>query len=137
MAAHLRWANLGYAVEEDHFVARAGFWSRRTQVVPFYRTQTIAEQATIFQRRRDLASVVVDTAGTHGWSAPSAPDIDARRASDLRETLEARLQAALRARRDTVESAVQRIDSDTSGEVDSDTPDDRGGHDHGDERPPE
>ncbi|KAB7518669.1 PH domain-containing protein [Halosegnis rubeus] len=137
VAAHLRWANLGYAVEEDHFVARAGFWSRRTQVVPFYRTQTIAEQATIFQRRRDLASVVVDTAGTHGWSAPSAPDIDARRASDLRETLEARLQAALRARRDTVESAVQRIDSDTSGEVDSDTPDGRGGHDHGDERPPE
>ncbi|RNJ26144.1 PH domain-containing protein [Halosegnis longus] len=112
VAAHLKWANLGYAVGEDHFVARAGFWSRRTQVVPFYRIQTVAEQATIFQRRRDLASVVVDTAGTHGWSAPSAPDIDADRASDLRETLEARLQAALRARRDTVESAVRRVDTE-------------------------
>ncbi|MDZ7745620.1 MAG: PH domain-containing protein [Halobacteriales archaeon] len=119
VAAHLKWANIGYALTDDHFVARAGFWSRRTQAVPFYRIQTLAEQATIFQRRRELATVAVDTAGTHGWSAPSAPDIDARDATDLRETLEARLQASLRTRRDEVESAVTEVGADDRDEIDA------------------
>ena len=34
VAAHLKWANLGYALREDHVVTRTGFWSRQTKVVP-------------------------------------------------------------------------------------------------------
>ncbi|MFC7236563.1 PH domain-containing protein, partial [Halosegnis marinus] len=33
VAAHLKSGDLGYALGEDHFVAREGFWTRRTRVV--------------------------------------------------------------------------------------------------------
>ncbi|PSP38508.1 hypothetical protein BRC71_07560 [Halobacteriales archaeon QH_7_65_31] len=111
VAAHLRWKNLGYAVGDDHFVARAGFWSRRTQVVPFYRIQTLAQQATVFQRRRDLATIAADTAGGHGWTTPRAVDIDAETATTLRETLDTRLQRALRDRRGDRNGRDERDDS--------------------------
>lgn len=100
-AAHLKWRNLGYALLDDHVVTRAGFWTRTTRVVPYYRVQTVVERATVFQRRRRLASVVVDTAGTGGLTGgdATAVDIDADRAAALRETLDDRLQDALVARR--------------------------------------
>lgn len=97
VGAHLKWRNLGYATCEDHFVAREGFWSRTTRVVPYYRVQTVIESATVFQRRRDLATVVVDTAGSGGLtgSGARALDIDADAATDLRASVEAKLQDAL------------------------------------------
>jgi putative membrane protein len=97
LGAHLKWMNLGYAVLEDHFVARSGFWTRQTQIVPYYRVQTVIESANVLQRRRHLATVVVDTAGSSGLtgSDPRALDIDADHASQLRKTVENRLQTAL------------------------------------------
>jgi putative membrane protein len=97
VGAHLKWRNLGYAVLDDHFVARGGFWSRETRLVPYYRVQTVIESATVFQRRRDLATLVVDTAGSGGLTGSDARalDIDAERAAELRETVEERLQRAL------------------------------------------
>jgi putative membrane protein len=101
LAAHLKWRNLGFAVLDDHVVLRSGFWSRDTTVVPYYRVQTVVESQTVFQRRRDLATVVVDTAGSRGLTSgdPQALDIEAGRASELRETVADRLQASLRTRR--------------------------------------
>jgi len=101
VAAHLKWANLGYALTDDHFVAREGFWTRTTRVVPYYRVQTLVESATVFQRRRDLATLVVDTAGSQGFGANDARalDIDVSRANELRRTLEERFQTALVATR--------------------------------------
>jgi putative membrane protein len=97
VAAHLKWANLGYAVTDDHFVAREGFWTRRTRVVPYYRVQTLVNSATVFQRRRDLATLVVDTAGSQGFGATDARalDADAERARELGAELERRFDAAL------------------------------------------
>jgi putative membrane protein len=97
IAAHLKWANLGYALAENHFVAREGFWTRTTRVVPYYRVQTLVESATVFQRRRDLATLVVDTAGSQGFGTNDARalDIDAERASELRRELDGRFQSAL------------------------------------------
>lgn len=97
VGAHLKWKNLGYALLEDHFVARGGFWSRETRVVPYYRVQTVIESATVFQRRRDLATLVADTAGSGGLTGSDARalDIDADRAAELRGTIEERLQRAL------------------------------------------
>jgi putative membrane protein len=101
LAAHLKWRNLGFAVLDDHVVLRSGFWSRETTVVPYYRVQTVVETESLFQRRRDLATVVVDTAGSRGLTSgdPHALDIEASRADDLRETVADRLQASLRTRR--------------------------------------
>jgi len=55
----------------------------------------------VFQRRRGLASLVVDTAGSSGLTnrQPRALDIDAERAADLRETVADRLQTAVQRRR--------------------------------------
>lgn len=97
VAAHLKWSHLGYALGEDHVVVRHGFWRRRTHIVPYYRLQTIIGEATIFQRRRDLASLVADTASsaTISRSAPTAYDLDADTVSDLQTELRDRLQEHL------------------------------------------
>ncbi|MFB6206810.1 MAG: PH domain-containing protein [Haloglomus sp.] len=101
VGAHLKWRNLGFAVLDDHVVLREGFWSRETTVVPYYRVQTVVESQSVFQRRRDLATVVVDTAVSRGLTGgdPRALDIEAARADDLRETVADRLQASLSTRR--------------------------------------
>ena len=98
VAAHLKWRNRGYAVGEDHVLTRNGFWSRTTKVVPYYRVQTVIQTQTVFQRRRRLATVVIDTASSAGGVA-AAVDVDAERARDLRETVGEELQANLAQRR--------------------------------------
>jgi putative membrane protein len=102
VAAHLKWANLGYALTDDHFIAREGFWTRRTRVVPYYRVQTLVHSASVFQRRRELATLVVDTAGSQGLGATDARalDADAERARELGAELERRFDAALAESRD-------------------------------------
>lgn len=97
VGAHLRWRNLAYAVCEDHLLTRTGFWSRETRVVPYYRIQTVVHSQTVFQRRRNLATVLVDTAGGGGITGSDARaiDIDADAAADLRETVHDRLQDSL------------------------------------------
>jgi len=96
-AAHLKWANLGYYHDEDYVVTRSGFWTRRTTIVPYYRVQTVAESQTVFQRRRDLGTLVVDTASSGGfWGGNAvALDIDAGTARSLREEVHERFQTAL------------------------------------------
>ncbi len=115
VAAHLKWVNLGYDVQPEYVVLREGFWTRTITVVPYYRVQTVVESRTVFQRRRDLATLVVDTAGSSGLTGgqPRALDIDADRAAELRETVADRLQASLVRRREA--RRRERIRSIESG----------------------
>lgn len=96
-AAHLKWANLGYHVGDDHVVTRKGFWVRKTTVVPYHRVQTVLRSRTIFQRRRSLGTLVVDTAAGGGLRGSDAValDIDADTAGDLLVDLDERLHDAL------------------------------------------
>lgn len=96
-AAHLKWRNLGYALTEDHVVTRHGFWRRTTKIVPYHRVQTVADSQTIFQRRRSLATLHVDVAGSRSLVSDDskAVDIDAERAAALRETIAERLLDAV------------------------------------------
>jgi putative membrane protein len=102
VAAHLKWVNLGYDLQEEYIVLREGFWTRTITVVPYYRVQTVLDSQSVFQRRRRLATLVVDTAGSSGLTSgqPRALDIDAETARDLRESVADRLQAALARRRE-------------------------------------
>jgi putative membrane protein len=68
--------NRGYDLGDDHVVAQAGFWKRRTRVVPYHRVQTLIRRQTVFQRRWNLTSVVFDTAGSRSLSAGDAAAID-------------------------------------------------------------
>ncbi|MEF8881543.1 MAG: PH domain-containing protein [Halapricum sp.] len=108
VAAHLKWTHRGYRLEDDHVITRNGFWSRRITVIPTYRIQTLVTSETVFQRRRDLATLVVDTAGTYSLMGDDAKavDIDVAAAERLREELEGDLQEAI------VEYRRQRRESD-------------------------
>ena len=98
VAAHLKWKHRGYDLAENHVVTRNGFWSRTTKVVPYHRVQTTVSTETVFQRRRDLGTVIVDTAGSRSITGddPEAVDVDVRTADHVRETVPDRLYAALR-----------------------------------------
>ena len=114
VAAHLKWTQIGFALGANHVVAREGFWTRQTRVVPYYRVQTLAESATVFQRRRNLATLVVDTAGAQGIGSADARalDIGGDRAGELRQELESRFETALAAARtDDAVSPAAGIDS--------------------------
>jgi putative membrane protein len=64
--------------------------------------QTLVHSASVFQRRRELATLVVDTAGSQGFGATDARalDADAERARELGAELERRFDAALAESRD-------------------------------------
>jgi len=96
-AAHLKWKHRGWALCDDHVVVRSGFWRRRTHVVPYYRLQTVVSEATVFQRRRNLASLIADTASsaTIGAASATAYDLDDGTVHDLQRELRDRLQAHL------------------------------------------
>ncbi|MFB6127555.1 MAG: PH domain-containing protein [Halolamina sp.] len=108
-AAHLKWRHRGYDLGSDHVVTRNGVWKRRTKVVPYYRVQTVIDSRSPFQRRWNLGTVVVDTAGSRSVFREDAKavDVDDEVATDLRETVHDRLQAALSTRR---RSTVDRDD---------------------------
>lgn len=126
IAAHLKWRHRGYATLSDHFVTRNGFWTETVTIVPYYRIQNVLTTATIFQRRRQLATLTIDTAGSRSLtgSQPAAVDIDAGVASHLREEVADSLQQSLRARRvgtgwrpppSTDKPAGEDLDGATSG----------------------
>lgn len=101
-AAHYKWKHRGVWLGKEHVVTRNGFWSRSTKVVPYYRVQNIIDTRTVFQRRWQVATVVVDTAGSRSvFSAEAAAvDVDERRADELRAELNDRLRASLAERRE-------------------------------------
>jgi len=110
VAAHLKWANRGYSLGTDHVVTRNGFWSRKQKVVPYHRVQAVFTTETIFQRRRDLATVTIDTAGSQSITGddPKAVDVDVETAERIREQVPDELYASLARRRRAARTATVR-----------------------------
>lgn len=110
LAAHLKWKHIGYAVGEQYFISQVGFWTRRTTIVPYYRVQTLSSAQSIFQRRRNLATLAVDTATSGGFWGGDAivPDIDAAVAEELREQTHDRFKRSLVERRSRLLSSQSR-----------------------------
>ncbi|SDJ40123.1 putative membrane protein [Halovenus aranensis] len=108
-AAHLKWANLGYYCDDNYVITRSGFWTRRTTIVPYYRVQTVSVSQTVFQRRRRLGTLVVDTASSGGfWGGNGvALDIDIEAARQLHETVHDRFQLSARERQTTKRRSVR------------------------------
>lgn len=104
IAAHLTWIHRGYALGDRALLVRSGFVRRTTSVVPLYRVQTVGTTATVFQRRRDLATVRIDTAG----GAPAAYDLDATAAGELREAVAQGLLADRARRREERRDETER-----------------------------
>lgn len=120
VAAHLKWRNLGYALTDDYVVTRHGFWRRTTKIVPYHRVQTVADTQTIFQRRRRLATLHVDVAGSQSLVSDDSRAIDVDRdvAADLRETIAERMLADLESVEDRPEDHWQEPAAQSSGPSD-------------------
>ena len=108
VAAHLKWANRGYALGADHVVTRNGFWNRKQKIVPYHRIQAVFTTETVFQRRRDLATVTIDTAGSQSITGddPEAVDVDTGTAERIREQVPDELYGALARRRRAARDAT-------------------------------
>ncbi len=87
VGAHYRWKHRGYAVTEESMSARNGFWHRDAAVVVYRRVQDVIQTETILQRRWNLATLTLDTAGSYGVSRgnPTIMDIDKETADRLRK----------------------------------------------------
>lgn len=111
-AVHLKWRHRGVSVGDAHVVTRNGVWLRTTKIVPYYRIQSVIDTRTIFQRRWDLATVSIDTAGTLSivGQGAAAVDIDVETADTLRGLLTDRLQAAILGRRQAAADRPSRWD---------------------------
>ena len=101
VAGHYAWKHRGHALTDGAFVARTSFWRRHTRIVPYYRTQTVIDSRSVFQRWRDLASVTADTASsaTLLGGGATAHDVDEATAQSLHRTLRDRLGEDLLRRR--------------------------------------
>jgi len=75
-AARRAHATRGFDADDDHVVTQQGWWRRQTTVVPNHRVQTVIERQTVFQRRWDLTSVVLDTAGSRSIAGGGAVAVD-------------------------------------------------------------
>jgi putative membrane protein len=84
--ARRRFAAIGYRLEPDLLVARAGLLNRRTWWVPTAKVQSALVRRTIFQRRLGLASLSVDTAGP-GTRRVVVIDLELAEARRLAEAL--------------------------------------------------
>lgn len=95
VAAHLKWANKGFEAQEDYFISMNGFWSRRTSVTPYYRVQNLIQTDTILQRRWDLSTLTVDTAGNLVTGDSRAVDLDVEETVELRNEVFEKFKKAL------------------------------------------
>lgn len=94
-AAQLKWENIGYCLDEKRVFTRRGFWNRRTYVIPYFRIQNFMETQSIFQRRWDQSTLLLDTAGSV-LSFPMIVDMDKQSAEKLRSELFKNFQESLR-----------------------------------------
>ncbi|WP_225334437.1 PH domain-containing protein [Halomicrobium urmianum] len=144
LVGHLAWRNRGHGVADDGVATRAGFWVRHTRLVPYFRVQTVIGVRTVFQRRRDLASVIADTASSAGLVGGDAiaHDLDDATARDLHRTLRERLAADLVRRRrerrgERSRDPSRRTFDPGAGTGETDAPGDSGGTDPGATGPPD
>jgi putative membrane protein len=59
----LSYRSLGYAMGDRYFRTRQGWLGRSTQIVPINKIQAVEVSQTPIDRRLDLATISVDTAG--------------------------------------------------------------------------
>ncbi len=93
--AHLHYRHLGYALAPGYVIARSGFWTRITWMVPLHKIQTLHVVESPFQRRHGLATLIVDTAVGGGQDGAQVIDLGRDDALTLQATLYARMHTAL------------------------------------------
>lgn len=93
-AASLKWMNIGYSLGDQNLLVMKGFWNRRTYIIPYFRFQNLMVTESIFQRRWNLGSLTVDTAGDKVIN-PRIVDLDRETAFELRNQLYQKFKASI------------------------------------------
>jgi putative membrane protein len=83
----LSWRRTGFALDGDRLLVRAGWWRRRTLVLPLRRIQSIDLKHNLISRRFGTGSLVFGVAGGKGFSDHRIPALPEKKARDLREQL--------------------------------------------------
>jgi putative membrane protein len=96
LAAGWAYRGRGWALPPGYVMARSGVMTRVTWIVPDRKLQTLHLRGTPFQRRRGLATVVVDTAA--GGRQAAIIDLGEPAARRLLHELTARIRAATQLR---------------------------------------
>ncbi len=73
--AFVRYRNMGYLEGDRWLFVRRGFLKQYTWLVPMERGQVFYTTASVFQRRLDLATVYIDTAGANTIRAADIIDL--------------------------------------------------------------
>ncbi|MEZ4700028.1 MAG: PH domain-containing protein [Rhodothermales bacterium] len=90
--AFLRYRNHGYALDGTTLFVRKGVFVHTVWIMPVAKFQVIYGSASFFQRRLQLRSVYVDTAGAGGFASSEIVDLPAHEADQLIEALNARFR---------------------------------------------
>jgi len=97
IAARLKWSNKGFAAGKNHCVTLNGFWNRSTNFIPYFRVQNLIETQSILQKRLELASVDIDTAGTGNLlNKTVAVDLEKKQAEKFREEVFQKFKQSLK-----------------------------------------
>ncbi|MGD8697712.1 MAG: PH domain-containing protein [Gemmatimonadales bacterium] len=74
--ATLHYRHLGHAWTRGHMLVREGLWTRRTYIVPIRKIQSLHFKQTPFQRRLNLGTLIMETAGSPiEWHSPRSIDL--------------------------------------------------------------
>ena len=83
----LHWRRHAHALDERALFVSRGLLKRRLSIVPFGRTQAISVWRGPLQRRLNLATLLVDTAGASLLASPEIVDLDSQDADALYDRL--------------------------------------------------
>lgn len=91
-----RYRNLGYAMGERYFRTRRGWLGRSTHIVPINKIQAVEISQTPFDRRLDLATLSIDTAGqAYTGGGPQISNLPVGEARVIAERLARRAAATV------------------------------------------
>ncbi len=93
LLAWLQWRAHMFGLSESGLVVRRGVVKKQMWMLPYNKMQVFYTMQSIFQRRRDLRSVHVDTAGASAVSNVTIHDLRTEDAAELLETLYSRFTA--------------------------------------------
>lgn len=111
--ALLQYRNHGYAVQDDGLYIRRGVLSHYLWIIPTEKYHVFHATASLFQRRLDLKTLFVDTAGAATFAYPEVIDLPADEADTRLDHLYRRFKMLYRNRIETATGAPDtRLDAD-------------------------
>jgi len=94
----LHYGNHGYQATEDGLYIRRGVLTHHLWILPLEKFHVFVTRATIFQRRLNLKTLYVDTAGAATFAYPEVVDLPADEADEQAKRLSDRFKALYRHR---------------------------------------